>query len=336
MSLDPPYADDLHAGVSLPPAPSMTIDAGLASLYQAVTGDGMQLPLSDPHSQAVTGRAERLANPGLALQVAIGQSTVATRRVVANLFYRRVALATQVFLGDTLTTWVTPVALTLTRPGPAGRRAKVLLDITTANQDGERVASFQRLALLPLRAQDAVGWGEDVGAAEDDRPLASFLQFLPSGWDLTALSWTHTPWDGPADDPLRDTVSSALELVRATQNLAAAHRDPRAGQGSGRLVYGGHVIGLAQASLSRLVPGIVTIIGWRSCDHRGPVFEGDILRFTIEEVDRIPVGGTTLAGFRVVARATRAEQLDGPEHEVLDWRPVVLLPATRSDVLAKG
>ena len=40
------------------------------------------------------------------MHVSIGQSTVATRRVIANLFYRGVVLRRQVFLGDTLATSV--------------------------------------------------------------------------------------------------------------------------------------------------------------------------------------------------------------------------------------
>ena len=42
-------------------------------------------------------------------------------------------------------------------------------------------------------------------------------------------------------------------------------------------MYGGHTIGLALAQASRLLPNLVTVLGWESCDHTGPVHEGDTL-----------------------------------------------------------
>ena len=70
-------------------------------------------------------------------------------------------------------------------------------------------------------------------------------------------------------------VSSAPELARLSLNIAATHHDSRVG--GQRLVYGGHTIGLALAQASRLLPNLVTVLGWESCDHTGPVHEGDTL-----------------------------------------------------------
>src|SRR5690606_20570207 len=120
--LDGPYGDDLVIGTPLPSAPPITIDAGVAAAYQTIVGDPLRLALSDPVSRQVTGRTQRLVNPALVLHMAIGQSTVATRLVIANLFYRDVVLRRQLHVGDTVTTLVTPVARALTRPGPAGRQ----------------------------------------------------------------------------------------------------------------------------------------------------------------------------------------------------------------------
>lgn len=334
MTLEGPYADDLTPGESLSLAASITIDAGLAAAYQAITGDGLRLSLSAPDSKRFTGEDRPLVNPALVLQVAIGQSTVATRLVIANLFYRNVALLQQVHVGETLTTKVTPVALALTRPSSRGRRAKVLLRIETVNQDGTPICNFERVALLPCR--DASGMVEhgSVGTAEPDRSLASFLPHVPRSWRLEAFpaaGATDTPeWD----DPLSDTVSSALELVRLTQNVAAAHRDAARGQRGRRLVYGGHAIGLAQASLSRACPGLVTILGWRACDHAGPVFEGDVLDFVVKVVDRLEIDETSeLVGFRIVVRARRDGDESGETNPiVLDWTPVALV---RRDPLRK-
>jgi 2-methylfumaryl-CoA hydratase len=319
-----PYADDLTLGTPLPAAPAITITEGLTAAYQAVTGDGLRLPLSSPLTVEVTGRTEPLVNPALALQVAIGQSTVATRLVVANLFYRDVALLRQVHVGDTLSTTVTPIALELTRPGPRQRRAKVALRIETMDQDGYAVCRFERVALLPCRVAASVTTFGSVGRADSDRSLADFRGYVPGTWSVRAFPATGLPPAQSWRDPLPDVVTSGLELVRLTQNLAAAHRDPAAGQDGRRLVYGGHTVGLAQASLSRACPGLITVLGWRSCDHVAPVFENDVLDFEVTTLDRLDLDHGALVGFRVNATARRDGQ-DDDSLTVLDWKPVALV-----------
>ncbi len=98
------------------------------------------------------------------------------------------------------------------------------------------------------------------------------------------------------------------------------HHDVAAAGGK-RLVYGGHVIGLALAQAARSLPSLVTVAGWDSCDHLAPVHEGDTLRSTIsvEQVDYLP-GGGGLVRLRSLVRA------DGPEPvDVLDWRYLAVL-----------
>ncbi|MEV0907993.1 hypothetical protein [Streptomyces hokutonensis] len=323
---DGPYGDDLVIGEPLPPAPAVTVDDGIAAVYQAISGDPARLSLSTPLSRATTGRQNRLVNSALALQIAVGQSTVATRIVIANLFYRDVTLHQQIHLGTTLTTTVTPVARALTRDNGKDRRAKVLLSIETRDDRGTRVASMERLALLPLRDQSRTAEAGDIGTAESTRPLESLLPAVPQHWDLTRLSRRPLPPVGwQADDPLRDSISGALDLVRLTQNQAAAHRDPSRGQRGRRLVYGGHVVALAQASLSRLVPGLAAVVGWRLCSHLAPCFEDDLLSFAITCEDQLPVSGGALIGCRVRGQAHRgtSEPVD-----VIDFRPVALVAGT--------
>jgi acyl dehydratase len=114
-----------------------------------------------------------------------------------------------------------------------------------------------------------------------------------------------------------DVVTSAPELARLTLNIAATHHDSRV-TGS-RLVYGGHTVGLALAQASRLLPNIATILGWRSCDHTGPVHEGDTLYSQLHVEGATPLpdgsGGTLHLRSLVFAAAD-----DGPDRQVLDWR----------------
>ena len=84
-----------------------------------------------------------------------------------------------------------------------------------------------------------------------------------------------------------DVVSSAPELARLTLNIAATHHDWRVG--GQRLVYGGHTIGLALAQATRLLPNLVTVLGWESCDHTGPVHEGDTLYSELHVEGAVPL-----------------------------------------------
>jgi acyl dehydratase len=116
-----------------------------------------------------------------------------------------------------------------------------------------------------------------------------------------------------------DVVSSAPELARLTLNLAAIHHDSRI---SGRrLVYGGHTIGLALAQVTRALPDLVTVLGWQSCDHTGPVYEGDTLYSEIHVEDARPLasgrGGVLSLRSLVYAAATDPA---GADRQVLDWR----------------
>jgi 2-methylfumaryl-CoA hydratase len=315
MILAPPYAEDLVLDVPLERAPAITLDSGLAAAYLAISGDVLPLAVSAPLSRAVTGSGDRLANPALVLSVAIGQSTVATRRVIANLSYRDVALARPVFEGETLSTQVVPVAASWTRSGTD--RAKVLLDIAVDSDRGDRVAHFQRLALIPV-ADPARLVERDVPAVDEDAALDSFTA---PDWDYTPLAGAPLHVGDSWTDPLRDTVSSARELVRLTANLAAAHRDEYAGIGGRRLAYGGHTVALAQASLSRTVSGLATVAAWRSCDHVAPVFEDDLLETSVT-IDAVETAGSArLVDATVEVRADRGQE----STLVLRWRPVLVV-----------
>ncbi|HYF24959.1 MAG TPA: hotdog domain-containing protein, partial [Baekduia sp.] len=297
-----PYADELEVGQAFE-APGLTLDTGLQALHRAICGDRLPLALDAPLAEQVTGGPGPLAHPALVCDVVIGQSTVPSGRVLGNLFYRGLAVA-PVRLGTTLRTRTEIVAIA---PTSAPGRAKVTLRATTTDEAGRPVASYLRCPLLPAR-------GPVQAAGEvPDAPLA----VVAPDWDLGA----H-----PQGEPLvagdvfeveaRETVSAAPELARATLNLAMTHTDAQAGAHGRRLVYGGHAIGIALAHACRALPGLVTVLAWRSCDHLGPVFEGDRLASTVE----VEAVDGSLVDLRVRVAADR----DDDPADVLDWRPVVL------------
>ncbi len=317
-----PYFDDLFVGQVFDAAPAVTLTDGLAATHQSILGDRFRLPLDRHLSIAVAGGA--LAHAGLVTDLAIGQSTLVTHHVKANLFYRGLRFHRFPFVGDTLYTTTEVVGLKENSAKP-GRRPTGLaaLRMNTVDQDGETVLDFYRCAMLPLSENPDPRRPLHTDDLSAIGPQDSGTWSAPDNWDL-ALYRTRVP--GAHFDPslagtvLRssgDVVSGAPELARLTLNIAATHHDERVGE-AGRLVYGGHTIGLALAQVSRALPDLVTVLGWHSCDHTGPVHEGDTLTsdLHVESAEPLPQGG----GVLTLRSTVSAHRRDGAPAPVLDWR----------------
>jgi acyl dehydratase len=328
--IDGPYFEDLHLGQRFENAPSLTLTEGLAAAHQAIVGGRLPLALDRELSRQVIGEGGALAAPNLVWDVAIGQSTIATHTVTANLFYRGVVFRRAPRIGDTLQT-VTEVASLRQNSRRPGRPATGLaaLRIGSRDQHGRPVLDFWRCAMLPLRESERdTGHADDLSAIGSE-PASGELAQVAADWDLDAYrarTGGRHPGSLAPGEVFRvaggDVVSSAPELARLTLNVAKVHHDASAGT-TGRLVYGGHTIGIALHQAVRALPGIVTVVGWHSCDHVGPVHEGDTLTSTIEvERTERSARGVSLAHLRSRVRASRP---DTPAADVLDWRFVALL-----------
>ncbi|MGD9621680.1 MAG: acyl dehydratase [Mycolicibacterium sp.] len=324
-----PFFDDLRVGQVFDSAPSVTLTVGMAAVHQAIIGDRLRLPLDGELTTAVTGAPAALAHPALVCDVAIGQSTLVTQRVKANLFYRGLTFHRFPVLGDSLFTRTEVVGLKQ-NAARAGRHPTGLaaLRITTIDGVGQLVLDFYRCAMLPLsgdavqtgHADDLSKIGVDAGVAVDptaDWNAEVFRSRVPGPHFDPALAGTVLSSTG-------DVVSSAPELARLSMNIAATHHDSRiAGQ---RLVYGGHTIGVALAQATRLLPNLVTVLGWESCEHTGPVHEGDILysELRIDGADPLPDGRGGVLRLRSTVYVADPTNSAG-DREVLDWRFTGLL-----------
>ena len=335
-AVEGPFFDELAVGQEFSGAPGVTLWPGLAAARQSITGERLALTLDGPLCRQVTG-GTALASPGLVWDIAIGQSTVVTQHVTANLFYRGLAFRRIPRYMDTLRTRTRIEALRQNRPRE-GRRPTGLavLRITTTDQEDRPVLDFWRCAMLPLRDQAAqTGYADDLDAV--GAPIRTEdLGDLVSDWRLRTFARQAA---GPRLADLRagqtwpvaggDVVTSAPELARLTLNIAAVHHDAEAAGGE-RLVYGGHVIGLALGQATRSLPSIVTVAGWHGCDHLGPVREGDTLRSTIavERVEPLGNGGGLVhLRSRVRAQAPDPDSADGAAEprDVLDWHYVAVV-----------
>jgi acyl dehydratase len=331
IAVQGPYFEELTTGQRFETAPPVTITDGHATTHQSIVGDRMRLALDTELASRVMGRAP-LAHPALVWDLAIGQSTLATHHVRANLFYRGLAFRRFPRVGDTLTTTTEVVGLRQNRPKP-GRRPTGLaaLRIRTVDQLHRPVLDFWRCAMLPLGDPgadtgrhddlDAIGVSPsrpDYASAVHDWRLDRFREGVPGGAHFADIQ---------PGDVYRvvgaDLVSSAPELARLTLNIAMVHHDHIAAGGR-RLVYGGHTIGIALAQACRALPNIVTVVGWEGCDHVGPVHEGDLLSstVTVESTEPLPGdGGLVSLRIEVNAREHATEQ----PRPVLLWRCVVVM-----------
>jgi acyl dehydratase len=317
-----PYFDELAVGQVFDAAPAVTLTSGLAAAHQSIVGDRLRLPLSGPLARAVTGRGP-VAHPALVWNVAIGQSTLVTQKVRANLFYRGLLLARLPDIGDTLhtTTVVEELKQNTTRAGRPATGLAVLHMVTT-DQEGRGVLDFHRCAMLPLRQPDIdTGHHDELRLSAADLDDERLLESV-SGWTMPSRSGAVLAAGQRFRVTGADVVSSAPELARLTLNIAAVHHDATAAGGR-RLVYGGHTIALGLAQVARAIPGVVTVLGWHSCDHLAPVHEGDLLTsiVEIERADAVPAGGQVL---HVRSRVTAQDAAGGDGVLVLDWRFVAL------------
>ncbi|MGH8941122.1 MAG: acyl dehydratase, partial [Actinomycetes bacterium] len=74
--------------------------------------------------------------------------------------------------------------------------------------------------------------------------------------------------------------------------------------------------------VTRSLPNLVTVLGWKSCDHTGPVREGDTVTSRIEVLSSTALTQGAAVELRSVVTA---HVPGGDAREVLDWRYTALV-----------
>lgn len=332
-----PFFEDFTLGQRMEAPPSVTLTPGHMIFHQALFGDRLRLPLDQELCKKVTQRNALLVNPHLFFNTAVGLTTYASQNVKGNLFYRGLVFKKPVFVGDTITATTQVVALRQNKI-KAGRPATgmVVLEMRMTNQHQEELMHFWRCPMISCRdPQIQTGHADSFDVIPAEISWEALASSVPSNWDLAAFREatsgehfhqieTNTRYRIHS----RDTVTTAPELVRATLNMAMVHVDAHASNYGKRLVYGGHTIAMAAAQILRALPNVVTVLGWRACDHVAPVFENDTLRTEVTVLEKYPLapeGG--LLDLHAEVFANRAEDLENPSEEtkVLDWKLIVLM-----------
>ncbi|MGW4720252.1 acyl dehydratase [Nocardia sp. NPDC004260] len=302
----------------------MTLTDGTAAHHQAIVGDRLRLALDEEFALRVTG-GSRIAHPALVWDVSIGQSTLFTQKVKANLFYRGLSFHTVPRIGDTLRTTTTVVGLHSNTPRPnRAPTGMALLRIDTVDQRNDPVLSYHRCAMLPRRSDTIREEGpRDVSPTPANVHLDPYKRWSIEQPDIVAPGRLAGLAPGSVlNVHAGDVVTSAPELARLTLNVAAAHHDERVGGGR-RLVYGGHTVGIVLSQATRVLPDIATVLSWERCDHIAPVYEGDTITSSHEVHSLQSRDGWVMARINSQGFAMRS----GTSTEVLNWVWTALLPA---------
>ena len=183
--------------------PGLTLTAAHGALHQAIVGDRLRLSLDEPLCREVTGEAATLAHPMLVCDVAIGQSTGPSGRVLGNLFYRGLAARAGSSWGDAA----------YDHDG-RGQAAGELLASPAAGDGAaachgasmpqiEVVLDYYRCPLLPARGDDPDEAGDDVRAVAENAPERDVHDLVPTpGAWRSATRAARDPVRGSAPRPI--------------------------------------------------------------------------------------------------------------------------------------
>jgi acyl dehydratase len=151
------YFEDFTVGEVIRHWPGRTISEADCTWFALLTMN--QHPLhSDAHYAAGTEHGQRVVLGPLVFSIGIGLTVAdVSGRAIANLEIERITHEKPTFIGDTLYSESTVLALRVTSRGDRGT---VTVETRVSNQRGERVMTFRRTALVPSRTHATLGVGK--------------------------------------------------------------------------------------------------------------------------------------------------------------------------------
>jgi acyl dehydratase len=149
------YFEEFTVGQVMKHWPGRTINEADCTWFALLTMN--QHPVhSDAHYAATqTQHGQRLVLGPLVFSVGIGMTVAEiSGKAIANLEIEKIVHEAPTFIGDTLYSESTVLAL---RESSRGDRGTVTVETRVSNQRGERVMTFRRTALVPKRNHATLG-----------------------------------------------------------------------------------------------------------------------------------------------------------------------------------
>src|SRR5215510_1652580 len=149
------YLEEFTVGEVIRHWPGRTLTEADCTWFSLLTMN--QHPLhSDAHYAATaTEHGQRVVPGPLVFSIGIGLTVAdVSGRAIANLEIERITHERPTFIGDTVYSESTVLAL---RESSRGDRGTVAVETRVSNQRGERVMTFRRTALVPTRTHATLG-----------------------------------------------------------------------------------------------------------------------------------------------------------------------------------
>ena len=221
------------------------------------------------------------------------------------------------------------------RTGPRpGRAATGLaaLRVRTVDQKGRagaRLHALRDAAAARSRGPDRATPTISTRSPRRNRPARACAAPV-EGWDLGRFARPRRARTSPSSPSAHlGSYRRRRRIVRSRARPADAehrHRPPRRRLSpAGRLVYGGHTIGIAAAQATRALPNLVTIVAWHGCDHLAPVLRGRHPAQHARARARRAARGRRRPGPSALARRAPTARAGRSAATVLDWRFVGVL-----------
>ncbi len=333
MKTDPGrFFEDYRLGETISHAVPRTLSGGERALYHALYPARAALFSSDEFARAC-GLPAAPFDPLVVFHTVFGKTVPdVSLNAVANLGYAEGRWLAPVWPGDTLSATSEVIGLRQASNGQAG---VVWVRTTGRNQRGEAVLSYVRWVLVRRRAPGGAAPPAVVPVLAPAVAAADLV--VPPGLDFTrfdtVLSGAPYRWGdyevGERIDHVDGvTVEEADHLLatRLWQNTAKVHFDVTQRPDGRRLIYGGHVLSLAQALAFNGLANASPIVALNGGTHVSPCFAGDTVRAWSEVLDRAETRAPGIGALRL--RLVAVKDPAPPfalKAEDGSWRPEVLL-----------
>ena len=305
------FFEDYTLGETIVHAVPRTLSGGERALYQALYPARHSLHSSDAFAQA-SGLPAAPLDPLIVFHTVFGKTVPdISLNAVANLGYAEGRFLAPVLPGDTLRATSEVIGL---KQNSNGKSGVVWVRTTGLNQHDTPVLSYVRWVMV--RKRSAGGDAPSPHMPELSPHVAPEDLVIPEGLDFTGYDFDlagepHRWGDyqiGERIDHVDGSTVQETEHMLATrlwQNTARVHFDASYRPDGRLLIYGGHVISLAQALSFNGLANAQMIVAINAGAHANPCFAGDTVRAWSEVLDKAETSAPGVGALRLRLVATR-------------------------------